>query len=596
MIPFLLGCIPHSLAEDPPKEKVIQDYDQDGFANDVDCDDLRPEVHPEAPEVCDNRDNNCDGIIDDDDPMLETDIVWYEDNDGDGFGNPDSITNSCIIPSGHVGEAQDCDDTNADIHPDAEEICDGLDNNCNEHIDDEDPTILSTELIPIILDEDGDGFGGIDSLGYACTMDNAATNSLDCDDTNPNIHPHATDHCDGADNNCDGIIDPFDELVVILDDGTPQVIDITQEIHIAEGMELHNCYDSITPVERLGIETSLSWYNHREDAQLIGSVIIYVNNNVNIYDLNIDVTGSFSNEICDENTCYPGLMCTMDDNVLFSNGSIKNGYNVEGGNVFVRACNLTLENSDVFNGLSERGAGVYVEFGSLALQNSYITGNQATQGGGIYIKEGTLTGDYTHISFNHAQEGGGIYAKETELSTSLLLQNNTAERGGAGWIMDGSGGLNDSLINDNVADQGGAFYVSGGSLQLLGSTLNSNIADTGGHVWLENTGNLLWENTLGSFAQGGAVWIENGGSLTCSHTDTSPYSGFFSNVHSTGGAINIADLGTFTGIDCDMGIEGQSEDNFETDIALFSNGLLIDTQEANNDANILCTQDACNYQ
>ena len=149
-------------------------------------------------------------------------------------------------------------------------------------------------------------------------------------------------------------------------------------------MELHNCYDSITPVERLGIETSLSWYNHREDAQLIGSVIIYVNNNVNIYDLNIDVTGSFSNEICDENTCYPGLMCTMDDNVLFSNGSIKNGYNVEGGNVFVRACNLTLENSDVFNGLSERGAGVYVEFGSLALQKSYITGNQATQGGGIY--------------------------------------------------------------------------------------------------------------------------------------------------------------------------------------------------------------------
>ena len=68
------------------------------------------------------------------------------------------------------------------------------------------------------------------------------------------------------------------------------------------------------------------------------------------------------------------------------------------------------------------------------------------------------------------------------------------------------------------------------------------------------------ENTLGSFAQGGAVWIENGGSLTCSHTDTSQHSGF-SNVHSTGGAINIVDLGTFTGIDCDIGIEGQIEDN-----------------------------------
>ena len=207
-----------------------------------------------------------------------------------------------------------------------------------------------------------------------------------------------------------------------------------------------------------------------------------------------------------------------------------------------------------------------------------------------------MTGDYTHISFNHAQEGGGIYAIETEFNTSMLMQNNTAEVGGAGWIMDGSGGFTDSLINDNIATQGGGFYVSGGNLHLLGSTLNSNIADDGGHLWLENTGNVLWENTLGSFAQGGAAWIQGGSSLTCSHTDSSDYSGFFSNVHEIGGAINIANLGTFTGIDCDMGVDGQSEDNFETDIALFSNGTLIDTQEANNDANILCTQDECNYQ
>ena len=329
---------------------------------------------------------------------------------------------------------------------------------------------MSTELIPIILDEDGDGFGGIDSLGYACNTDNAAPNSLDCDDSNPNTHPQAIDYCDGTDNNCDGIIDPVDELVLILDDGTPEVVDINQEIHITEGMELHNCYDSITPIERLGIQTSLSWYNHRENAQLIGSIIIYVNSNVNIYDLNIDVTGSFANEICEENTCYPGLMCTMDDNVLFSNGSIKNGYNVEGGNVFVRACNLTIENSDIFNGISERGAGVYVEFGSIELQNSYITGNQATQGGGIYIKEGTLTGDYTHISFNHAQEGGGIYAQETEINTSILMQNNTAEVGGAGWIMDGSVNLL-ILLSTTIPPLKVEPLCLWRNLHLLGSTL-----------------------------------------------------------------------------------------------------------------------------
>ena len=596
MILFFLGCAQEPTAEEAPAEKLIQDYDQDGFFNDVDCEDLRPDVHPDAPEICDNRDNNCDNLMDDDDPALVTDLIWYADGDADGFGDPDTTTNACIIPSGHVGNAEDCDDGNAEIHPQAEERCDNVDNNCNGLLDDEDPAVSTVDLIPIIVDQDGDGFGGFDSLVYACNEDRAASNSLDCDDTNPNIHPDAVDYCDGVDNNCDDIFDPFDELVLILDDGTPEVIDISQEIHITEGMELHNCYDSFTPVDRLGIQTSLSWYNHRDNAQLMGSVLIYVNSNVNIYDLNIDVTGNFANEVCAENTCYPGLMCTMDDNVLFADGSIKNGFNVEGGNVFVRACNLTIENSDIFNGISERGAGIYVEYGSVDLQNSYITGNQADQGGGIYIKEGSLTGENTHLSLNHALEGGGIYAKDTTVAiTSMLVQNNTADVGGGCWLMNSPSDFSNVFINDNVAQQGGGIYLSEESLHLLGSTLNSNVADSGGHVWMEN-GDILWENTLGSFAQGGAVWMESGGTLTCSHTDTSPFSGFFSNVHSTGGAINISDLGTFTGIDCDMGVEGQPEDNFETDIALFSEGILIDTQEANNDANILCTQDACNYQ
>ena len=49
MILFFLGCNQNTGTVDPPKEKFIQDYDQDGFFNDIDCDDLRPEVHPEAP-------------------------------------------------------------------------------------------------------------------------------------------------------------------------------------------------------------------------------------------------------------------------------------------------------------------------------------------------------------------------------------------------------------------------------------------------------------------------------------------------------------------------------------------------------------------
>lgn len=597
MIWFIVACIPHSIVEDPPKEKIIQDYDQDGFLNDVDCDDLRAEVHPEAPEICDSIDNNCDGIIDDEDPSLVTEQVWYQDSDNDGFGNPNATRFACLNPNGYVDNIQDCDDENSEVHPNATELCDSIDNNCNSYIDDEDPNIPDSELMAIILDEDGDGFGG-STIAYRCSDEEAASNSLDCDDSNPNTHPQATDYCDGVDNNCDGITDPTDELILIDDDGYPQVLDISQNILITEGYELHNCYESISLDEQLGIQTSLSMYNHRENATLLGSILIYVNIDVNIYDLNIDVTGSFSNDICTESSCVPGLMCTMDANVLFSNGSIKNGSSIEGGNAYVRACALTIENSDIFNGVAQRGGGVYVEYGSVELINSYITGNQAVQGAGIYLKEGALTGEGTHISFNHAVEGGAVYAQDTTgTSASILLQNNTAEYGAGIWTMGGNIEWSNALINDNVATQkGGGLFVSDGSMTLLTSSLNSNTAEHGGHAWIENTGNLLWENTLGRYAHGGAAWIESGGALTCSHTDSSAYSGFFSNTHTIGGAINIADLGTFTGIGCDMGVDGQTEDNFETDIALFADGILIDTQEANNDANIVCTQDACNYQ
>ena len=56
---------------------------------------------------------------------------FYKDVDGDGFGVTDSVIGSCVQPVGYVSAAGDCDDTNADIYPGAEEICDNVDNNCN---------------------------------------------------------------------------------------------------------------------------------------------------------------------------------------------------------------------------------------------------------------------------------------------------------------------------------------------------------------------------------------------------------------------------------------------------------------------------------
>jgi uncharacterized delta-60 repeat protein len=80
-----------------------------------------------TPEVCDGKDNNCNGIIDD--GVL---LVFYKDMDGDGY--TDGITQvGCTAPSGYVLSATsgDCDDNDPNINPARAEICDNKDNNCN---------------------------------------------------------------------------------------------------------------------------------------------------------------------------------------------------------------------------------------------------------------------------------------------------------------------------------------------------------------------------------------------------------------------------------------------------------------------------------
>ena len=139
MIWMWLACASPKETEET-KEKLIQDYDQDGFFNDTDCDDLRSEVHPEAPEICDGLDNNCDDLIDDDDPELSTDNTWYKDTDGDDFGDPEEMIQTCAIVPGYSDKNTDCNDANENIYPNANELCNGFDDNC-DNITDEDTSV-----------------------------------------------------------------------------------------------------------------------------------------------------------------------------------------------------------------------------------------------------------------------------------------------------------------------------------------------------------------------------------------------------------------------------------------------------------------------
>ncbi|GEM_PF-783044 len=107
------------------------DGDGDGHLGcDDDCDDTRRTVHPGAEETCNGRDEDCDGVVDDD-PVDAT--LFHVDADGDGYGDPSETVAACDEQDGYVTNVDDCDDGDAEIHPDAEELCgDGRDNDCRD--------------------------------------------------------------------------------------------------------------------------------------------------------------------------------------------------------------------------------------------------------------------------------------------------------------------------------------------------------------------------------------------------------------------------------------------------------------------------------
>jgi len=106
-----------------------------GYVTDnTDCDDTDTGISPNGTEVCDGVDNNCDGNIDE-----GTLTTFFIDNDGDGYGNPNNTTQACNLPSGYVTANTDCNDSNPNINPGSSELCDDIDNNCNNIVDENCP-------------------------------------------------------------------------------------------------------------------------------------------------------------------------------------------------------------------------------------------------------------------------------------------------------------------------------------------------------------------------------------------------------------------------------------------------------------------------
>jgi len=109
-----------------------RDEDLDGYGMLCECDDVDAAVNPDAEEICDGIDNDCDGSIDLD--AIDA-ITWWADFDADGEGNPEDAITDCSAPNSRVENTLDCDDDDAAINTLATEICDSVDNNCDGEID-----------------------------------------------------------------------------------------------------------------------------------------------------------------------------------------------------------------------------------------------------------------------------------------------------------------------------------------------------------------------------------------------------------------------------------------------------------------------------
>ncbi len=210
---LLVGCTGKEPADtDDTAADGPLDADADGITADTDCDDDDATVFPGAEEHCNDRDDDCDGTVDEEAVDLAT---LYVDADGDGFGNPDAALSTCDSPAGYVTNADDCDDMDLAVSPAATEVCDAadVDENCSGAADDADTAVDTATGSTWYLDADADGFGDDASAFMACDVaDGRVATPGDCDDADAAVRPDAVERCDDADvdDDCDGAAEDAD--------------------------------------------------------------------------------------------------------------------------------------------------------------------------------------------------------------------------------------------------------------------------------------------------------------------------------------------------------------------------------------------------
>ncbi len=495
-------------------------------ADDSDCDDSDAGIHPGADEHCDSVDEDCDGSIDEDAVDMGS---WYVDSDGDGYGDDGASTLDCGAPTGMVASGGDCDDSDAGIHPGADEHCDGVDEDCDGSVDED-----AVDGSAWYADADGDGYGDPTSSVTECSAPSGTVaDDDDCDDTDPAINPGATEYCDGVDTDCDGVDDPSDTVTFIATGG---------------GKTDATGYFSTTTPGPAG-RFSLS-----SDGQL--------NFCAGSYEGFIDVSASAASIVGLEGSAYTvlsggytGTMITALSGaaVLDVTGlSLTEGVAVNGGAISSDIAGLVFVGEDLvidWSAATNHGGGIYMkDAASVTLTEVAISECGAVRGGALYIEEGGYLIEDLILELSLATErGGGSFIKNaTGTATGLMVAENLCSDDGGGLYLEGTEmTLSDSLVIDNsCTDKGGGIYLKNNRTELVmsSSSIETNLADRGGGLFVDDS------------------------SATCTGTATSTVAeGVLGNLATRGGGLYLkGGNGYFQAVSCDFGSGSTDNDLYDT--------------------------------